>query len=261
MTVQTEELVYKKVGSIELKATVYFPKEQGEGRTGIVFFGGGGWRTQNPQQFMPHSKDLAMLGVVSVTAEYRTSNQHSATPVESIKDAKSAVRWLRSSVEKFGIDPKRVVASGGSAGGHIAACAGMLPGFEEDADLEVSSVPDALVLFNPAFDLAESPGAERRMERPEFRRMVVGLEDISPMRHVVPGLPPTLIFHGTEDELVPISQVQRFKQKMKDAGNTCILIEAEGEGHGFFNYHRSQRWYNESMVHVKDFLSSCFDPR
>jgi acetyl esterase/lipase len=253
-----EDFVYKKIGSIELKANVYSPDEDGEGRTGIVFFGGGGWRTQNPQQFMPHSKELALFGVVSVTAEYRTSNQHSTTPLESIKDAKSAVRWLRSKAEQFGIDPSKIVASGGSAGGHIAACAAMLSDFEEDADLEVSSVPDALVLFNPVLDPNESPGAERRMERPEIRRMVVGLEEISPMRYVVPGLPPTLIFHGTNDETVPFSQAQRFTQKMKDAGNTCILIGAEGEGHGFFNYKRSQRWYQDSMVEVKEFLSSCF---
>ena len=256
--VRTDKLIYKRIGSTELEATIYYPEEGDAKRTGILFFGGGGWITQNPLQFMPQSKDLAQSGILSVTAEYRTGKQHSATPVESIKDAKSAVRWLRSQSDHLGLDPERIVASGGSAGAHIAACTATLPGFEEDEEQEISSVPNALVLFNPALDLTESPGAERRMERSEFKRMPASLEEISPMSYVVPGLPPTLIFHGTNDELVPFSQVERFQRLMEDAGNHCILVGARGEGHGFFNYHRSKRWYNESMNQIKDFLSTCF---
>jgi acetyl esterase/lipase len=254
---RTEEVVYKRAGPIELKATIFHPAE-GEGNsTGIVFFGGGGWRHQNPMQFRPQSMELSRLGFLAVTAEYRTSDQHSTTPVESIKDAKSAVRWIRSQSEHLGVDPGRIVASGGSAGGHIAACAATIPGFEEDDQKEISSVPNALVLFNPALDLSESPGAERRMERPGFKRLGVGLEEISPMKYVVPGLPPTLIFHGSEDELVPFSQVLRFQKLMRDAGNDCVVVKADGEGHGFFNYNRSNNWYSLSLSRTRDFLSSC----
>lgn len=60
-------------------------------------------------------------------------------------------------------------------------------------------------------------------------------DDISPVAHVKPGIPPTIIFHGTADKTVPFENAERFTKLMKEAGNTCELVPFPGKGHGFFN--------------------------
>ena len=85
-----------------------------------------------------------------MTADYRVASRHAAKVVDCIKDAKSAVRWIRTNAARLGIDPNRIVAGGGSAGAHIAAAAANIRDFDEPGeDRSTSSVPNALVLFNP----------------------------------------------------------------------------------------------------------------
>ncbi len=267
-SVTKREEVYKRIGGTELAATVYLPLDwsKSDSRTGIVFFGGGGWIAQNPAQFMRQAVHLAEHGVVAITAAYRTRSQNGTTPFESVKDAKSAVRWMRSSAGALGLDPSRIIASGGSAGGHIAACAATVPGLDEDGeDLGVSSAPDGLVLFNPVLDLAGSDFS------PQVHQLLVELglgsraEDISPTRHVCPGIAPTVIFHGTDDRLVPFSQALTFSERMRSAGNRCVLYPAKGQDHGFFNYLSSQKlnkgkWYRFCLDRTRRFVLS-FKPK
>ena len=90
-----------------------------------------------------------------MTAEYRVSSRHGTTAASCLRDAKTAMRWARSNAKRLGIDPNRLAAGGGSAGGHLAAALGTIVAFEEPyEDLSFSSVPNALALFNPAVVLA-----------------------------------------------------------------------------------------------------------
>jgi len=182
----------------------------------IVFFFGGGWRVGTPRQFYQQAREFSKHGMVAISAQYRVKSTHWTTPVECVKDGKSAIRWIREHADEIGIDPNRIVSAGGSAGGHIAACTGVIEGQdEENEDTEVSSLPNAMVLYNPVV---------------AFRNI-----SISPSDHVRGGLPPTLIFHGTADSKVPFGSVERFTKLMKDAGNTCMLVPFDGKGHGFYN--------------------------
>src|SRR6185503_3489625 len=113
---------------------------------------------------------LAARGMVAVTADYRVGSRHQAKIVDCIRDAKSAVRYLRANAARLGIDPGRIAAGGGSAGGHLAAATGVIAALDEPAgNPAISSRPDALVLFNPALVLAAAPGAGAS---PEFLAMV-----------------------------------------------------------------------------------------
>ena len=142
----------------------------------------------------------------------------------------------------------------------MAAAIGMVTGFEaKGEDHEVSSVPNALLLFNPAVVLAPIPGkfevpddkAASRMER-----MGVQAEKLSPYHHVRKGLPPTIIFHGTNDSAVPYRTVELFEQRMKEEGNSCQLMGYEGQPHGFFNWGRAGNSpFRNTMSAADQFLS------
>jgi acetyl esterase/lipase len=115
------------------------------------------------EQFEPQASHLARRGMVAARADYRVKSRHGVTPKECVEDAKSAVRWMRAKASVLGVDPDRIVAAGGSAGGHLAACAAFAPGLEaNEEDARISSKPNALVLFNPVlrFD-----GIPQLMER------------------------------------------------------------------------------------------------
>src|SRR5262249_13533381 len=128
-------------------------------RPAIVFFFGGGWTNGSPMQFEEHCKYLASRGIVAITADYRVASRHQVKAVSCVADAKSAIRFVRKEADRLGVDPNKIVASGGSAGGHIAACSGVISGFNESSeDASVSSVPNALALFNPAVVLAPAVG-------------------------------------------------------------------------------------------------------
>jgi acetyl esterase len=125
--------VYKTVGDVKLNIYIYNPEghKPSDKRPAIVFFFGGGWSHGSPAQFQEQCKYLASRGMVAMTADYRVSSRHQVKAVSCVTDAKSAVRWARANADRLGIDPNRLAAGGGSAGGHIAACTGVVKGFDE----------------------------------------------------------------------------------------------------------------------------------
>ena len=152
---------YKTVGDTKLNLWIYYPPghKPGDKRSAIVFFFGGGWTGGSPQQFEQHCKHLASLGMVAITADYRVASRQQVKAVSCVADAKSAIRFVRKEAGRLGIDPNRIVAAGVSAGGHIAACTAVIKEFDESTeDTSISSVPNALALFNPAVVLAAIEG-------------------------------------------------------------------------------------------------------
>ncbi len=222
---------YKTVNGLELKLHVFEPKghQPSDRRPAIVFFFGGGWTSGEAKQFYQQARALADQGMIAFSAEYRVKSRNQTTPFECVLDGKSAIRWVRQHAAALGVDPERIAAAGGSAGGHVAACTGMGLGGEEAAeDAKISSVPNALILFNPVLDTTEQ-GYGAKSFKPHQQTA------LSPCHHVRKGLPPTIIFHGTADTTVPFENAERFTRLTTAAGNTCVLVPFEGKGHGFFN--------------------------
>jgi acetyl esterase/lipase len=221
--------VFKSIGEVSLKLYVFNPPDHkaSDARPALVLFFGGGWMHGDPSQFAKHAAYFASRGMVVVLPEYRTKEAHGTTPFECIADGKSAVRWVRAHATELGIDPQRIAAGGGSAGGHVAASTAVLSDIEEQgAATKVSCVPNALVLFNPVLDTtATGYGAKKLGER---------AQDASPVHHVRAGLPPTIIFHGEADKTVPFENARRFTDEMTKAGNVCTLMGYEGQDHGFY---------------------------
>ena len=248
--------VFKTIGHNKLKLYVFQPSRQQDEESvpAIVFFHGGGFSGGKVSQFESQCKYLASRGMVTVLAEYRLINRHSITPFECVEDAKSAIRWVRAHANELGVDENRIVAGGGSAGGHLAACTALINGYDDDnEDQTVSSVPNALVLFNPVLNFPESFKKAASKYHNEWLNRAT---EISPMHNVHKGAPPTIIFHGTEDESVPFNHAIKFCEEMKKYGNNCNVVPFEGRKHGFFNYHISEMDYHATMEKTDNFLSS-----
>jgi len=180
--------VYKTVGNTELDLHVFLPEghQPSDKRPAIVFFFGGGWVQGCPSQFYPHCEYLASRGMVAISAQYRVKSRNKTTPRECVKDGKSAVRWIRANASKLGIDPDRIAAGGGSAGGHVAAATALTEGFEEEGeDFSISYRPNALVLFNPVFDNGPKGYG--------YKRVKAYWKQISPMHNISETAPSTVV--------------------------------------------------------------------
>lgn len=244
-------IVYKSASGSDLNLHWYEPakRETPAPAPAIVFFFGGGWIGGTPTQFFPQCEYFAARGLVAVSVEYRTANSHGVSPYACLRDAKSAIRWIRQHAGKYNIDPDRIVASGGSAGGHLAICTALIDEFDEVGEtLAVSSKPNALVLFNPPTDTTQ--------KKTRAARVGDSPEELSPIHHVRPGLPPSIVFHGTADTAVMYDEVVRFTKRMRKVGNRCELVSYEGEKHGFFNYSRNLELFSDTVAKADRFLSS-----
>jgi acetyl esterase len=231
------EEIYKTIDNVKLRLYIFAP-EKASNAPAIVFFFGGGWQSGTPQQFEVQCRELAKRGMVAITADYRVASRHQVKPIQCVADARSAIRWVRSHSTELGIDPNKIAAAGGSAGGHLAACTPFIEAFDEAGeDKTISAVPNALVLFNPAVVLAPMEGftAEGFGTRVPEERMGTKPINISPGNHIKTPAPPTIIFHGKEDTTVPLASVEAFTKKMKSLEQRCDLFSYDGQKHGFFN--------------------------
>ncbi len=233
---------YKQTEQAELKIHVHFPPgwKADDKRPAILFFFGGGWNTGNIRQFEKQARHMAQLGMVAARADYRVRKRHGVRPDACVEDARSAVRWLRSNSSRLGVDPNRIVAAGGSSGGHIAACTALTPGLEaQGEDHAVSSMPNAMVLFNPVLRVsATAVGGDEKLAK-----------QISPTLHVAKSTPPALLLYGKKDRL--LQHGIEYGRAAKKAGCRAEMYLAEGVGHGFFN--RSP-WMERTLQRVNAFL-------
>ncbi len=243
--VPTKIIEYKNINGISLSLHVFNPEDHknSDNRPAIVFFHGGGWNGGAPSHFYRQSQYLANKGMVAISAQYRVNKQHGTSPIESVKDAKSAIRWVRTHAQELGINPDMIAAGGGSAGGHIAAATGTATSFQEEGeDTSISYRPDALVLFNPVFD--NSPTGYG------YDRVKAYWQQISPLHNITKDTPPMIGFFGELDTAIKLPAVYQFKQQMQQVGASFELHVYDKQPHGFFN----QAKYAETVLAMHNFL-------
>ncbi|MGF1581957.1 MAG: alpha/beta hydrolase [Gemmataceae bacterium] len=241
---KTKTVIYTKTPQAKLKMVITFPPDwkTGDKRSAVVFFFGGGWRAGNVKQFAFQAKYLAERGMVTALADYRVKSRHKTSPDKCVEDGKSAVRYLCENAKKLGIDPNRIVASGGSAGGHVAAATASTPNVQpQDNDDELTVRPNLLVLFNPALHITNEKIVERLGKKLAT--------DICPCKHLNKSVPPAIIFFGTNDWLLDGAKI--YVEKAKKVGVKASIYIAKDQKHGFFN--RSP-WREATLYEMDRFL-------
>lgn len=237
---------YKTVDEDKLQLYVDVPKghKSSDKAPAIVFFHGGGFKAGSVSQFKKQAEYLSDRGMVAIRVRYRLTKEKGVEVKDCVEDALSAMRWVRDHAKKLGVDPDRIAASGGSAGGYLSVATLMVDDLvrAKTDPAGVSAKPNALVLFNPGFGGKEKDGKPDPRD-PEGKGALTN--------YVKPGAPPTIIFHGTADKTVPYATAEAFTAVMRKAGNRCELVGYEGEGHSFFN---KDKYFELTIVETDKFL-------
>ncbi len=248
-SIRSEERLYRKAPEGELFLHLYFPADWKavDRRPAIVFFFGGAWKTGSYLQFVEQAKYFASRGLVAASADYRILNKHRTTPVQSVEDAMSAVRWLRTHADELGIDANKIIAAGGSAGGHLAAATALLEGFSAAGDdASVSCRPSALVLFNPVLNLT----GPSKLTLPKGDREAIK-KQLSPTLYLQGSSPPAVLFYGSDDKY--LAQGKEYADKAKELAVRADVYVAPGATHGFMNH---TPWTEVTTQKADEFLTS-----
>lgn len=256
-TIVTKKIVYKKLGDKELSVDMFYTStsQQKNNNSAIALFHGGGWAFGDPSEFYEVCRRYAKKGFVTFSFQYRLSIKNDGsyphpdiTPVESTKDARSAIRWLRENAGLLHINPEKIVAGGQSAGGQLALATALLDSVNEISDnLDISPVPNALLLFSSNVNTLEP-----------WIDMLLGersneIWSISPYHNLKNSMPPAIAFHGEEDNQVLPYIIGMFKNKMFELGNYYELYTYPGRKHylGEGN-EKYARYFDEEILEKTD---------
>lgn len=232
------------------KLDIYLPDESSQPYPVIMAIHGGAFMgcDKGDMQVMPMLEGLKR-GFAVVSINYRLSGEAKFPAL--VQDAKAAVRWIRGNVDKYGFDPKRITAWGGSAGGYLTSMLAVSAGVEELEDYNLGypeqpcDVQAAIVWFGPTNflkmdeQLAESgftPSADQSHNEPDspesllLGEMITKIPDrvraANPETYIGKSIPPMLIQHGRKDPVVPVQQSIEFADKLRHAfGSDRVILE------------------------------------
>ncbi|HEY3898085.1 MAG TPA: alpha/beta hydrolase [Chthoniobacter sp.] len=260
------DIEFARVGDLSLRLDLYLPPAARPPL--VVFVHGGGWRSGSKSDF-PLGR-LVAAGFAIASVDYRLSTQ-AQFPAQA-HDIKAAIRYLRAHQTELGIDAHRIVISGASAGGHLAALVGTTNGNKElegdiGGNLDQSSDVQGIISLFGASDfmtiLSQSTPHGLQVRAPALQLLLGGQPTekpelaklASPVDHIDAHDPPLLLIHGDADPQMPPEQSKELAEAYQRAGLPVQLVIIPGAVHGgkpFFD--------DERIALMKDFLDKIAAP-
>ncbi len=242
---QLDEVPYTESGGKSKTLLIAYPKKINESLAAVIHFHGGGFR--QGQASAKTALRFAKAGFVGVSVNYRLSGE--AIFPAAVHDGKTAIRWARANAKKYGIDPKRIGAFGGSAGGYLALMMGTSFGDSylegEGPYQDFSSRVQAVVEnYGPTdfLKMNDVPGDmdHNSASSPESEFIGGPIQEIpeqakraNPITYIDATDPPVLIIHGKNDRKVPYNQSELLVMALEEAGVEHKLVPVKNAGHGF----------------------------
>ena len=236
-------------GDRKEKADLYLPMNvpAGQKAPALILIHGGGFNDGDKRRYreINFGTNAAKRGYLAMSINYKLrKSKGQVTWPQCIYDVKEAVRWLKLNADKYQLDPERIGALGGSAGGNLAfmlATTGPEDGFEgEGTRTNISTKIACGVDFYGAVDLMtyKSDRARPDTNKPEmamFNKTKAEAPDLyrrgSPTSYIRTNVAPLLMVHGTGDSTVLPNQSQILRSKLIEAGLPCpeytIMNQAE----------------------------------
>ena len=215
---------------------IFRPAQAGGKRPGVLFIHGGGWTGGTKESVVQHFVlPFVQRGYVVANVEYRLAK--TALAPAAVTDVLKAAEWFRKNAAKYGVDGKKIIVSGGSAGGHLSLMVGLA---KKGAALGPTGNVAAVVNFYGITDVADLlEGVNERKyavtwvpdslaDRREIARRV------SPQSWVGKSEPAVLTLHGDADPTVPYDHGVTLTKMLRDAGNDAELISVPKGAHGDF---------------------------
>ncbi|MCY3590333.1 MAG: alpha/beta hydrolase [Acidobacteria bacterium] len=254
------DVVYGHKMGMALTFDAIVPAEQNG--AAVLFMVSGGWfsRWSDPHRIV--SGEGGRAGAVNELLDdgYAVFMvRHGSAPLfkvpDAVADVRRAVRYIRLNADDFAIDPDRMGVFGGSAGGHLSLMLGNASdegnAGSKDPIEQTGNRVAAVVAYFPPVDLQGITGPNDRFPALDFDPAKAA--DISPVLFVSEDDPPTLLIHGDQDQLVPLSNSERIKAAFDEANVTSKLIVIEGAAHGFRGEDGQRAssalvaWFNEHL--------------
>jgi acetyl esterase/lipase len=251
------DVTYHTAAGHDLKLDVY-PSTAAAPAPALIYFHGGGWLGGNKQLSSLFVMPYLAMGWTVVNVEYRQAG--TALAPAAVEDCRCAVRFALSRAKEYNIDPKRVVLSGHSAGGHLALITGMLPvsaGLDRQCagseEIRVAAIVNWYGITDVVDEL-EGPNMKDYAIRwlgaqPDREAMA---RRVSPITWVRAGGPPVLTIHGDADPVVPYRHAVRLKEALDRAEVQNILVTIPGGRHGGFRAEEQRRAY----AAIENFLAA-----
>jgi len=222
---EIKDIEYKNINGKSLQLDIYRPRNSVKPLPLLVFIHGGGWRSGKRSDYLVYLTAFAKKGYMTATVSYRLLKE--GPYPACAEDIIDAVQWFYRNGEKYGYDPDKIALIGGSAGAHLALLAAygwkkpndtidsiakVEPGHRIKAVVDIYGPIDLTTDYAQHQSLVTSFIAHSYKEAPELYR------EASPINYLDKSDPPTMILHGTSDDLVPISQSDMLQAKLDSLG-------------------------------------------
>jgi acetyl esterase/lipase len=248
----------------ELLCDVWHPANDNVSGLAFIYLHGGGWfMTDKDYRTRPFFRHLAAQGHTVMDVAYRLCPEVDIYGM--MGDVKRAIAWMKANASRYGANPEKIVLGGGSAGGHLALLAGYTPHNPEltpedikDSDLSVCGVisyygPTDLLAGYQYMNLQQMVGlppvpigtnldpSKRRSYAARFDILLGGWPQdapymyqlASPITHVQPGCPPTLLIQGNQDHVTSLDATCELHTKLVESGVPAINVVFPWTAHGF----------------------------